>query len=215
MAAVALAQAKLDLEKTSIHVPYDGWILEKNIEMGQHVSVGQPLGAIYRDQALEVEIALPVAEFQWLETVENGSRIEAEAEIVYMAGDGEIAWKGMVSRTLAHLDETTRTMRLIVDVMAPVKSSSGQFTPLLKPGMFVRVVLTGKKLSGVFSLPRHVVHAGNNVYIYSDHRLVIQPVVVLRSFKDSVIIGKGLSEGDLLIHSPVPGARDGMLLRRQ
>jgi hypothetical protein len=62
-------------------------------------------------------------------------------------------------------------------------------------------------------LPRHVVHTGDVVYIMTDNRLKIRPVNILRRFKDSVYIDKGLSDGELVIKSPLSGAVDGMKVR--
>ena len=51
MADVLLRQAELDLEKTSIIAAFDGWVIEKEVEKGQHVNAGQNLGKIYRKGA--------------------------------------------------------------------------------------------------------------------------------------------------------------------
>jgi len=40
MAEVMYQQANLDLERSGISAPFDGWVLEKAIEVGQHVNVG-------------------------------------------------------------------------------------------------------------------------------------------------------------------------------
>ena len=45
MAGVMLAQARLNLEKTDIIAPFDGWVLEKRVEQGQYVTVGGVFGA--------------------------------------------------------------------------------------------------------------------------------------------------------------------------
>jgi hypothetical protein len=47
----------------------------------------------------------------------------------------------------------------------------------------------------------------------TDNRLKIRPINILRRFKDSVFIDKGLSDGELVIKSPLSGAVDGMKVR--
>ena len=44
-------------------------------------------------------------------------------------------------------------------------------------------------------------------------RLKIKPVNILRTYKDSVIVSEGLSDGDLIIKTPLTAASDGMLVR--
>ncbi|MBW1840728.1 MAG: efflux RND transporter periplasmic adaptor subunit, partial [Deltaproteobacteria bacterium] len=60
---------------------------------------------------------------------------------------------------------------------------------------------------------RYVIRDGDVVYILKDKRLVIRPVNILRSFKESVFVDKGLTNGDLVIKTPLSGAMDGMLVR--
>ena len=85
----------------------------------------------------------------------------------------------------------------------------------LKPGMFVTVKLQGRQMAGVFVLPRHVVHDSNVVYVLEDNLLRIRPVRVARHFKESVYIDAGLSDGDRVIVTPLPGATDGMTVKIQ
>jgi len=51
------------------------------------------------------------------------------------------------------------------------------------------------------------------VYTFRDNRLKIKPVHILRSFKDSVVVDKGLSDGELIIKTPLSSATDDMLVR--
>ena len=69
MANVLYEQAQLDLERSGINAPFDGWVLEKAIEVGQHVNVGQQLGSIYRFGKLDIVVRIPAKEFKWFPPV--------------------------------------------------------------------------------------------------------------------------------------------------
>jgi multidrug efflux pump subunit AcrA (membrane-fusion protein) len=58
-----------------------------------------------------------------------------------------------------------------------------------------------------------VVYPGDVVYTLEDDKLKIKEVSILRSYKDSVIITEGISEGDRIISTPLSGAVDGMRVR--
>jgi multidrug efflux pump subunit AcrA (membrane-fusion protein) len=58
-----------------------------------------------------------------------------------------------------------------------------------------------------------LVYPGDVVYTLEEDRLKIKQVSILRSYKDSVIVNKGLSEGDQIISTPLSGVVDGMKLR--
>jgi hypothetical protein len=48
-----------------------------------------------------------------------------------------------------------------------------------------------------------------------DNQLKIRPVNVLRSYKETVIIDKGLSDGEMIITSPMSAATEDMKVRVQ
>ena len=79
--------------------------------------------------------------------------------------------------------------------------------------MFVTIRIKGKEIKDAFVLPRHVVYPGDLVYTVADNQLKIKEINVLRSYKDTVIIDQGLSEGDRIINTPLSGAVDGMSVR--
>jgi hypothetical protein len=58
-----------------------------------------------------------------------------------------------------------------------------------------------------------VVYPGDVVYTVNGDQLEIKEVSVLRSYKESVIITEGISEGDQIIRTPLAGAVEGMRLR--
>lgn len=212
MAEVLLRQAELDLEKTHIVAPFDGWVLEKNVEIGLYVNAGQYLGGIYSKGALDIEVRIPVKDLKWIPH-DLTRAIKPEAEIFFTNDNRRAKWKGKVTRMLAKMDERTRTLPAVVEVDVPAVSGKHS-TPLrLRPGMFVTVKIKGEEIRHIFVIPRHVVHKGNVVYTVKDHRLRIRPVNVVRRYKDSVFIDNGLSEGDLVITTPLAEAEDGMQVR--
>lgn len=212
LAKVLLREAELHLEKSSIISPFDGWVLEKAVEAGQHVSVGQAIGAIYSAGELDVEIRIPISDVKWL-PVDMAQNSGPAVEIFFGKEDNSRRYLGRVSRIKAQMDEKTRTLPVVVEIEKSSLNTANRDTLDLKPGMFVAVEITGKKVENVYHLPRHVIHGDNVLYLVEKNRLRVRPVNVLRRFKNTVIIDKGLTDGDLIIKTPVSGAVDGMEVR--
>lgn len=218
MAEVTLRQARLDLEKTVLRAPFDAWVLEKAVEAGQLVNSGQQLGRIYRSGALDVEVSLPAEELRWMPAdLVRGA--EPAAEIIFAGESGETRnWSGRVARIKAQVDDRTRTYALVVEV-DDAEDGNGTATggrmrtAVLRPGMFVTVRIQGIELENVFRVPRYVVHTDDVVYVADGDRLQVRSVEVLRRFKDHVYIGRGLSDGERVVRTPLSQAADGMLLR--
>ena len=212
MAKVIFEQAKLDLEHSAILAPFDGWVLEKTVEVGQHVNIGQNLGRIYRAGELDVEVQIPVNDFKWLPDYGNHQTPVAVDVVFKNAGKHRI-WAGRVARIKAQMDERTRTLPVVVEVDEAANPEQKQYPLRLRPGMFVTVRIKGVEMQQVFVLPRHLVYAGDVVYTVEGNRLEIKSVKVLRAYKDSVIISEGLNEGDLIIKTPLSSATDCMRVR--
>lgn len=212
MAEILYQQAATDLGRTKIMSPFDGWVLKKAVESGEYVNIGQPLGQIYREGAFDIEVNLPLEDLKWIFT-EDEPEMDIRAEIVTENRTSPQTNTGKVARAKAQVDVKTRTLPVVVEVdrMPGIKARPEMGG--LKPGMFVTVKMFGKPLKDVFVLPRHVLHAGDVVYVAREGRLKKKPVQVLRRFKNAIYVGSGLSPKDRIIRTPLSEATDGMLVR--
>jgi len=212
MARVMYQEAQLDLERSSIVAPFDGWVLEKAVEVGQHVSIGQQLGKIYSSGQLDIEVRIPAKDLNWL-PADLGQEMPILADVVFKNAGDERVWSGRVARIKAMMDERTRTLPMVIEIDETPNSEQSRNPLRLRPGMFVTVRIKGKKIPNVFVLPRYLVYPGDVVYTVKDDTLKSNTVKILRGYKDSVIIGEGLAEGDLIIKSPLSSPADGQMVR--
>jgi RND family efflux transporter MFP subunit len=212
MAKVMYEQAKLDLERSGIDAAFDGWVLEKSIEVGQHVTVGQQLGSIYRSGKLDIEVRIPAKDFKWF-PAGLGQDTAVAADVLYENAGQNYTWSGHVARVMAMMDERTRTLPMVIEVDEPAIGEQTKNYFRLRPGMFVTIKIKGKAIDQAFVVPRYVVYPGDVVYTVKDNHLTIKEVNILRSYKESVIINKGLSEGDLIIKTPLSTVKEGMSVR--
>ncbi len=213
LAHVALQQATLDLERCRIDTPFDAWVTQKAVETGQHLTVGQLVGSLYRTGAFDIEVKLPMSDLVWFpDTAASGEGLPAD--VLFVETSRPRLWKGRVARVKAALDPTTRTLPVVVEVDEPATDdAAAQAADRLKPGMFVTVRIQGRQVDNVHRLPRHLVHDGDTVYLAANHQLTIKPVTVLRRFKTSVLVSEGLSDGDMVVTTPLSGAVSGMRIR--
>jgi RND family efflux transporter MFP subunit len=212
MAEVMYQQAKLDLDRSMIEAPFDGWVLEKTVEVGQHVNVGQQLGSIYRSGQMDIEVNIAAKDFKWL-PADMGETTPIAADVIFKNSGRDYIWSGRVARVKAKMDEKTRTLPVVIEVDDADAAGRQNNGFRLRPGMFVTVRLKGKEIKDAFVLPRHVIYPGDLVYTVTDNQLKIKEINVLRSYNDTVIIDQGLSEGDRVINTPLSGAVDGMSVR--
>ncbi len=212
MARVMHQEAKLDLERSSIVAPFEGWVLEKAIEVGQYVNIGQQLGKIYSAGQLDIEVRIPTKDLKWFPE-DMGQETPLLADVVFKNAGNEHIWRGRVARIKAMMDERTRTLPMVIEIDETPATERPQNPFGLRPGMFVTVRIKGKKIQNVFVLPRYLVYPGDVVYTVKDDTLKSNRVKILRGYKDTVIIGSGLSEGAFIVKSPLSSPMDGMRVR--
>jgi multidrug efflux pump subunit AcrA (membrane-fusion protein) len=212
MARVMYQEADLDLERSGIVAPFDGWVLEKAIEVGQHVNVGQSLGKIYNAGELDIEVRIPAKDLKWF-PADMGQETPILVDVVFKNAGNEHIWSGHVARIKAMMDERTRTLPMVIEIDETPATERPQNPFGLRPGMFVTVRIKGKNIQNVFVLPRYLVYPGDIVYTVKDDTLKSNRVKILRGYKDTVIIGDGLSEGALIVKSPLSSPMDGMRVR--
>ncbi len=213
MARVADAQAALELERCRIDTPFDAWVSQKVVETGQHLTIGQPVGSIYRDGAFDIEVKVPLTDLAWFADP-NVAGAQPAVDVVYTETVRPQRWQGRVARVKAALDATTRTLPVVIEVDDPTPPNARILTAArMKPGMFVTVSIQGREVDNVHQLPRHLIHDDDTVFLAQNDQLAIRPVTVLRRFKTSVLISEGLSDGDLVVTTPISGAVAGMRIR--
>ncbi|MCP4113988.1 MAG: efflux RND transporter periplasmic adaptor subunit [Desulfobacteraceae bacterium] len=209
MAKIDLDRAELALEKTEIRSEFYGWVLKKRVEMGEFITIGQPLGTVYRQGGLDVEVRIPLEKMQWLDPIfDKGDLPRA---VVTMTGSNpDQEWRAKVARVKATIDEKTRTLPMVLEVEPETRGPVS-----LRPGTFVRCTISGSRYDPVFVVPRHLLRPGNTLFVLEDGQLAMRKVEVLRRFKEEIFISRGLGQGDKIVLSPLAQAVDGMKLIEQ
>lgn len=216
-----LAEVNLALSRTRVIAPFEGFVREESVEVGQIVSPGQTVGRLLASNAVEVVMPLSDSEAAlipglWeLEARDGKPRIAARVVALY--GNGSYAWEGYVDRAEAFLDEQTRTVDVIVRVPDPF--SAGVATggtavasgaPPLLVGEFVDVEIDGLEMDRYFKVPRASLQSDNEVWIVKDGVVSIVPVQVLQRADNEVFVTGSLEHGLTVVTGGIPFAIEGM-----
>lgn len=203
-AQAALAQARLDLQRTEMIAPFNALLLERSVELGSLVGVGGEVARLVSTDSFYVRVSIPVSRVPVLEV--------PGAEAIVRISGVESTLPGKVVSLLGDLDPDGRMARVLVEVEDPLglKSENAERAKLLL-GAYVSVELLGQQLQDTFILPREALHHGDNVWLRRpDSTLEIRPVTVLWRNRETVVIGDGLYAGEELITSSLSFASDGM-----
>ncbi len=204
-----LATAELALEKTRISVPFDGLVLQENVDLGQLVSPGRSVATVIGTHAMEIRVPLDDSELAWFE-------LPATATVSAEFAGRHQTWPAVAERLEGQVDPRSRMVHVVVRVDRPFDQQvEGTPASPLMPGTFVRVGIEGETLEQILRIPRSTLRGKNQVWVVEENKLRIRTVEVIRTSRDFAVIraGSGLDSGDRVVTSAVEAATDGMAVR--
>ena len=223
-ARARLSRAERDLARTVLRAPYDGRVRSEQVDVGQFVQRGGPIGKLYAVDYAEVRLPLPDRELAYVdvplarnaaatpdsESAAPGPPVRLHANF---AGHDRI-WHGTIVRTEGELDPSSRMVHVVARVADPYGIGSDGVDAPLAVGLFVEAEIEGKRIDAAYVLPRTALRGDQRVYLIDDQsRLRFRDVEVLRAERGRVVIGAGLSPGDRVCVSPLSAVIDGMKVR--
>ena len=223
-AGMAAAEANLEtarrlLERTEVRAPFAGRVREKNVDVGQFVTVGTPVARIYAVDAAEIRLPLPDAELAYLDLPLNyrgeSGRVRGPNVTLRASFAGQMhEWQGRIVRTEGEIDARTRMVHVVAEVKDPYGRGPDPSRPPLAAGMFVEAEIAGRTVQNVAVVPRAALRSANQVLVVdADSRLRFREVDVLRMTTDEVFVRGGLDDGDRVNLSPLEAVSDGMRVR--
>ena len=220
-----LADTQLDLERTTMVLPFSGRVAETRIELNQYVRQGEVLVSVDSINMAEVTVQLQpsvlaklVHSDQTLSPAKNSSVSIGEvlgltASVVFSFAGQDVIWPARVVRISDRLDPQTRTVGVIVEVDGPYENIQPGVRPPLVKGTFVEVKLTGATLPDRLVVPPSALH-GESLYIVGkENRLQKIAVKIEQRSENYLVIESGLQPGQKVIVSDLVPAIEGMLLQ--
>ncbi len=216
-ASAMIEQAKINLDRTKVKAPFNARIRSENIGPGQYVRSGSSVAVLSGTDSAEIAVPLSLDELRWINIPGYGERQNgAIATVLINIGNTSYKWNGHVVRSSGEIDAKTRMMQIIVEVNDPygMKDNKRSGYSALASGSFVDVHIKGKTLKSIFVIPRSAFRDNSTVWIMDrENRLNIIKVDALKIERETIIIGKGLNDGDMVILTNISGAAEGMKLR--
>lgn len=206
-----LQAALLNLQRTEIKAPYGGRVTAKSADLGQYLRSGDTVAEVFCTDAAEIVVNLEGSDLAWIK-VPGLTTDQAEgspAKVMMDFAGQHQTWEGIVVRAEGQVDQRTRLVPVVVRVKHPY-----QRRPPLAVGLFARVIIQGRSVPQVTTLPRAALRQGNVVWVVDEGgALRFRKVKVARFQEELVLISDGLKNGDLVVVSPLGEVTDGMRVR--
>lgn len=183
----AVTAALQQVEYTLVRAPYSGIVTARHIEIGETVSVGQPLMSGLSLEALRVSVNLPQ---------QIAAQVRASRIATVITDEGRVSPSKITVFPFA--DEATNTLKVRLEL------PQGQFA--LYPGMFVKVAFVVGESDRLLIPTAALIHRSEVTAVYvvtADREIRLRQLRVGNQFDDRTEVLAGLSEGELVATDPV------------
>lgn len=212
----SLRKARLDLQRTTVTVPFDAAVQVRNVDLGSQVTTSTTLATLVGTETYWIEAMVPVDRLQWIDVPKKrdvkGSTVRVYNESAWGQG---VFRNGHVIRLENALEEDGRMARLLVEIDDPLSLRPGNAAqPPILIGSYVRVEIEGVRIGPAALVDREWVRDNDTVWLMNaDGTLRIQPVEILYRGKERVIVDGGITAGEKIVVTDIAAPVDGMLLR--
>ncbi len=209
-AEARLAQAKLDLKRTRIQMPFNGRVVSTTIDVGEVVSANQQLGVVYNSQRYEIPVPLEVDQLIWIDLPNNGNQ-GSPVTINVSFGNKHYELPGEVIRIEGELEEFSRFARVVVSLQSSDIPSS--IKEKVIPGLFVNVSIQSQQIKDITVIPRESLRQGNIIWTLDENSRIqfVKPDILYQS--NQYILIKHLVADTQLITSNLEIVTEGMQVR--
>jgi RND family efflux transporter MFP subunit len=196
----SLRLAEREVRDATVRAPFEGFVAERLVSLGQFVQPQTPVMRIVRLHPLKVTAEVPEKFAPWIDT---GREIALRVD----AFRGQV-FRGQVVRVSPAVSLKSRAFAIEGEVPNP----DGR----LKPGTFARVQITTDHVDRAITIPAAAVqsrYGTNRVFLVQDGRLAGREVILGDRIGDRVEVTQGLDAGSLIVAADVEQLTDGMRVR--
>lgn len=182
------------LSKYAIYAPYDGILIEANVDKGALVRPGFKIGEFINPYYYELDVAINSS---YAELLKVGNAVTLENV------EKTKTWDGKVTRVNSLIDPGTQTIQAFIRV-----NGKG-----LREGMYLEANLSAKNETNSFEVSRKNLVENNKLFVLEDEVLRLKEVTPVH-FTDKTAVVRGLEDGTEILDKMLPGAYDGMKVKR-
>lgn len=206
-ARINLAQAQLEVDRTTIRAPFDAQILSREVSVGAQVSQGDTLAHLVGLQSYWVEATVPSDKVRWLPQSNS-----AKVTVRRRDWPQHTQRVGELRSVVGALDPKTRMARVLIEVTDPLALTNNNELALAV-GSYVECALPARTLTNVVKLNRDYLRKGDTTWVLENNTLSIRKLEILFLDADYAYIGDGLGERDMIVTTSLSSIKEGAELQ--
>lgn len=183
------------LKKYNVYAPFNGSVVDVTSEIGGIVNPGTPIATIIKTVSLEVAIPVNTSDISLVKIGNN---------VALFSQDKTISFEGKVSRIAQNINTNTQSIDVFISIESNEKGK-------LFNGMYLEASIYAGNVYDADEIPRRSLLNDGRVFIVQDSILLKKELTIVKKNKNTVIV-RDLTDNDMLVIEPVPGAVDSMVV---
>ncbi|MDF1763008.1 MAG: efflux RND transporter periplasmic adaptor subunit, partial [Oleibacter sp.] len=193
-------QARKNLERTEIRMPFNGQIISRAVSVGTQASTGSSLFDVMATDEFWIEVKMPR---------DFAMRLDNDkAAILSHDSWDDVTRSAEIMSRLPQVEERDRQARVILSLKNPLSTKNG---PAVYVNDYVSVSLYGREIKNAYVIPRRYLNENNTVWVVNQGMLADRQVDVAYMGRENVWVMSGFEADDYLlttlIDAPVNGTK--------
>lgn len=213
-ARAALDLAELELERTTVRAPFDAQVLDRSVNIGSQVGMGDRLGRLVGIDEYWIIASVPLRDLRWITFADEGDEEATVARVRHStAWEPGVHREARVSRLIGEVDSEARLARVLLTLPDPLSRETDGPPVIL--GTLLQVSIQGKQLANVVRLDREYLRQNDTVWLKVGSELEIREVTVAYRDATYAYISDGLEPGEQVVTTSLATVTNGLPLRTE
>ena len=210
-AEAAVRQAELDLERTSVRVPFDAQVMTRSVNLGSQIGSSDEIAHLVGTDEYWVMASVPLRDLPWIrfdETGSAGASVRVHHKAAWPAG---VYREGTVARLMGTVDNQSRLAKVLISIPDPLALETEG--PRMILGTIVELEIEGEQIRDVVRLDRQYLRQNDTVWVKADGQLDIRQAEVVYRDAKYAYIRSGLEAGEEVVTTSLATVSQGLALR--
>ena len=152
-----LQKAQLNLDRTTIRAPFNGFVERQSADVGQFVTPQMSLGSFVGSDRFWVTVKVPTHKLAWIQ-FPQGEQSGSPVKVWQDVGAQRIERRGQVVQLAGSLDAAGRMAQVLIEIKDPLGLDAPESNSLpMLLGSFVNIDIQGKVMTQAVQVPRRAV----------------------------------------------------------
>ncbi|PCI87032.1 MAG: hypothetical protein COB24_07570 [Hyphomicrobiales bacterium] len=154
----ALDKASKDLASTKIYAPFNAYIHNSDLEIGQYISSNSTIATLLDQQKIDVKFSLSDGQYGRI-IAQNGTIIGRKIQAIWHVGQVKKTFEAVINRVNSEIIAASGG----IDLYASIENL--ETVEALRIGAFVKVLIPDQTYEQIIKIPEYMIYDNDLVYV--------------------------------------------------